>query len=62
LWGHLKEHVYAASPRIIEDLVTILQAAMTTIAANMLRRVQENAMWHIAVCLEMDGGHFKYQF
>jgi hypothetical protein len=33
LWGHLKEHVYAVPPRIIEDLVARLQPAGTTVDA-----------------------------
>jgi hypothetical protein len=35
LWGHLKEQVYAVPPRTIEDLVARLQAAVTTVDANM---------------------------
>jgi hypothetical protein len=60
LWGHLKEQVYAVSPRTIEDLVEGLQAAMTTVNAKMLRRVRENAMRRTAVCLGMDGGRFEH--
>jgi hypothetical protein len=54
LWGHLKDQVYAVLPRTIEDLMATLQAAVTTVDSNMLRRVRENA-----VCLEMDGGRFE---
>jgi hypothetical protein len=43
LWGHIEEHVYAAPARTIEDLVARLQAVVTTVVANMPRRVQENA-------------------
>jgi hypothetical protein len=59
LWGHLKEHDYAVPPRTIEDLVERLQAAMTSVDANMLRRVRENVLRRSAVCLEMEGGRFE---
>jgi hypothetical protein len=60
LWGHLKEHVYAVSPRVIEDLMAVFQAAVTMVNAVMLRHVQEKAMWGTAACLEMDGGHSEH--
>lgn len=59
-WGHLKEHVYAVSLRVIEDLMAIFQAAVTMLSAIMLRHVQEKAMWGTASCLEMDGGHSEH--
>jgi hypothetical protein len=58
--GCLRKHVYAVPPRTIEDLVEKLKAAVTTVDANMLRRVRENAVWRTAVCLEMDGGCFEH--
>jgi hypothetical protein len=36
LWGHLKEHVCAVLPRTIEGRMAKLQAAVTTVDANML--------------------------
>jgi hypothetical protein len=54
LSGHLKERVYAVCPRTIEDLVARLQAAVTAVDANMLRRVRENTVWRTAVSLEID--------
>jgi hypothetical protein len=60
LCGHLKEQVYAVRPRTTEDPVTRLQAAVTTVDANMLRRVRANAVRHTAVCLEMDGGRSEH--
>jgi hypothetical protein len=60
LWGHLKEQVYTVPSRTIENLVARLQAAVTMVDANMLRRVRENAVWPAAVCLEMDGGRFEH--
>jgi hypothetical protein len=60
LRGHLKEQVYAVRPMTIEDLVARLQAAVTTVDANMLRRVRENAVRRTAICLQMDGGRFEY--
>jgi hypothetical protein len=35
LWGYVKEQVYAVPARAIEDLVARLQAAVTTVDANM---------------------------
>jgi hypothetical protein len=60
LWGHLKGQVYAVPPRTIDDLVARLQAAVTTVDANMLRHVQENAVWRTAIYLEMNRGHFEH--
>jgi hypothetical protein len=51
LFRHLKEQVYAVPPRTIEDLVARLQAAVTTVDVNMLRRARENAVRRTAVCL-----------
>jgi hypothetical protein len=39
--------------------VARLKAAMTTLDANMLRRVVENAMQFTVVCLEMEKGRFE---
>jgi hypothetical protein len=55
-WRHLKDDVYALPPRTIEDVV----AAVTTVEANMLRRVRENAVRRTALCLEMDGGRLEH--
>lgn len=44
LWGHLKEHVYAVPPRTIKDLVAGLEAAVSTVDVNTLRRVLEYAV------------------
>jgi hypothetical protein len=37
LWGYLKEDVYAVSPRLIEDLMTVFEAAVTMVSAVMLK-------------------------
>jgi hypothetical protein len=39
LWRHLKEHLYTVTSMTIEELVARLQAGVTTVDANMLRRV-----------------------
>jgi hypothetical protein len=57
LWGNLKEHIFAISPRTIKNLVPRLQAAETVVNASMLRHVRQKAAWHMAVCREMGGGH-----
>jgi hypothetical protein len=54
--GTPEEQVYAVPPRTIEEPLARLQAAGTTVDANMLRRVRENAVRRTVVCLEMDGG------
>jgi hypothetical protein len=36
------------------------EAGVTVVDANMLRHVQENAVWFTTFCPEMDGGHFKH--
>jgi hypothetical protein len=58
LWEHLKEYVYAVPPRTMKDLMARLQAAATIVDANMLGCVQENAVWYMAICLEMVRDHF----
>jgi hypothetical protein len=60
LWGHLKKQVYTVFPRTIEDFVARFQAAVTTVDANMLSRVPENAVRRTSVCLEMDGGRLEH--
>jgi hypothetical protein len=35
LWEHAKEDVYAVRPKIFKHIVERLQAAMTTVVANM---------------------------
>jgi hypothetical protein len=52
--------IYAVPPRTVEDLVARLWAPVTAVDANMLRRVQENAMWCTAFCLEIYRGHFRH--
>jgi hypothetical protein len=54
LWGHLKEYDYAVPPR---TLVARLQATVTTVDANILRRVLEKPVPCIALCLE---GRFEH--
>jgi hypothetical protein len=54
------EGISLVPPRTIEDLMARLQAAVTTVNASMLRRVQESAVRRTAVCLEMDGGCFEH--
>jgi tRNA threonylcarbamoyladenosine modification (KEOPS) complex Pcc1 subunit len=58
LWVHVKEQVYTVPLRKVEGLLRRLQAAVTAVDGNMLRRVKENTMRLIAVCLEMDGRYF----
>jgi hypothetical protein len=50
LRGQLKEQVCAVHPTTVEDPVARLKAAVTTVKANMLRRVQKNAVRQTAVC------------
>jgi hypothetical protein len=57
--GHLKEHEYAASPTSIKDFAASLHAAVTTVDAGMLRRVQKNTMRSNIVCLLMHGARFE---
>jgi hypothetical protein len=59
LWEHLKEYVYAVLPRTIKDLMTRLQAAVTTVDVNMFGCVEENAVWYTSICLEMARYRFK---
>jgi hypothetical protein len=56
----LKEHVCAVLPRTVDDLMTSLQAVVTAVNANMLRRVRENAVWRATICLHIDGGRLEH--
>jgi hypothetical protein len=58
LWEHMKKHVYAVLPRTIEDLMARLQAAVTTIGANMFECSRE-CLWRTPVCFEVDGGRLE---
>jgi hypothetical protein len=60
LWGHLKEIVYRDPPTDIEDLLAKFHAAVATIDADMLRRVQASIPRRAAACRRMRGGHFEH--
>jgi hypothetical protein len=55
----MKNHVYVLPPRTIED-VAIFKRAVTTVDANVLRRVGENAVRRTVLCLEMDGDRSEH--
>jgi hypothetical protein len=40
--------------------VARLQSDVATVEGNMLWHILENALRRTAICLEMDGGRFKY--
>jgi hypothetical protein len=56
--GTLEGTNYVVPPRTIEYLVTGPQAAVTLVDGNVVRHVWENAIWHTAVYLEMNGHHW----
>jgi hypothetical protein len=58
--GNLYEKVYALPLRPSEDVMVRLQVAVRTVDADMLRRVRENIVRRIIICLEMDGGRFEH--
>jgi hypothetical protein len=55
-WGHLKEIVYRDLPTVMEDLTAKFHAAVATIDADMLRRVQASIPRHAVACQRMHGG------
>jgi hypothetical protein len=57
LWGHLKEIVYRDPPTDMENLTAKFHAAVTTIDADKLRRVQATIPRRVAACRRMNGGH-----
>jgi hypothetical protein len=59
LWGHLKEIVYRDLVTDIEDLTAKFHAAVVTIDADMLRRVQASIPRHVVACQRMHG-HFEH--
>jgi hypothetical protein len=60
LCGHLKEIVYRDPHTDMEDLTAKFHAAVATIDAGMLRRVQANIPWRAVACQRMHGGHFDH--
>jgi hypothetical protein len=60
LWGHLKEIVYRDPPTDMEDFTEKFHAAVATIDADMLRRVQASIPRRAVACRRMRGGHFEY--
>jgi hypothetical protein len=60
LWGHLKEIVYRDMPTDMEDLTAKFQAAVATIAADMLRSVQAGIPQRAVACRQLHGGHFEH--
>jgi hypothetical protein len=50
IWGHLKETVYKDPPTDIEDLLAKFHAAVATIDADMLRRVQASIPRRAVAC------------
>jgi hypothetical protein len=53
-------NIWEVPPCIVEDLVILFQAAVTSVDASMLRHVRGNVVRPTAVCLEMDGGRFEH--
>jgi hypothetical protein len=60
LWRHLKEIVYRDPPTDMEDLTAKFHAAVATIDAHMLRRVQASVPRRAVACRRMHGGHFEH--
>jgi hypothetical protein len=60
LWGHLKEIVCRDPPTDMEDLIEKFRAAVATIDADMLQRVQASITLCAVACRRMHGGHFKH--
>jgi hypothetical protein len=58
-WGHLKDYLYAVPPKTIEVIAARFRPDVTTVDANVLRRVQENAVRRTAVCIRTVGDRFE---
>jgi hypothetical protein len=58
--GTLERACLYCPSQTIEDLVAEFEAAVTMVDINVLRCVQKNDVHCTAVCLEMDGDHFKH--
>jgi hypothetical protein len=58
--GHLDGIVYRDPPIDMEDLTANFHAAVTTIDADMLRRVQASITRHAVTYRRMHGGHFEH--
>ncbi|XP_070528721.1 uncharacterized protein [Cardiocondyla obscurior] len=59
-WGFLKNKIYENNPENIEDLKTKIRNACNKISSRMLRRVRENFIRRVALCLEENSGHFEH--
>jgi hypothetical protein len=60
MWGHVKEHVYAVTPRTVDDLVARLPAADAAVNAKTYYDVWKSAMRRTACCLAIDGNRFQH--
>jgi hypothetical protein len=60
LWGRLNEIVYRDPPIDMDDLTANFHAAVATIDADMLRRVQASIPRHAVTYRRMHGGHFEH--
>jgi hypothetical protein len=58
--GHPKEYVFAVPLRTTLDVVARLHTVVTVADANAVRCVQMNALWHAAICLDIERHHYEH--
>ena len=60
LWGYLKDNVYANHPQTIPELKDSIAAAVNAISKEECRRVIENFVRRVQVCLQRQGAHLEH--
>lgn len=59
LWGVLKDRVYGANPRTIEQLKREITDAIGEISNDECRKVCRSVRSRMRACIDKDGGHFE---
>ena len=59
LWGAIKDKVYKAKPRTIEDLKEKIKTAFNEIDTRTLQLVLENYVKRLQKCVTIEGAHVE---
>ena len=62
MWGYLKDRVYGNNPQTNPDLKAAITAAIRAIPREECRRVIENFVRRIQMCLQRRGAHLEHIF
>ena len=60
LWGYAKDNVFKSTPKNLEDLKASITSFVRRIPVDMCKRVVDNFITRINVCLERNGRHIEH--